>query len=143
MAAGPVQQQHSGIQLSGMVTTFCTTISREPGAAAQPDVDAVIDILLDVDLSPAGTAAGDAATAAGQPYPRLGRSPLHPLSMQCDMLQTMYTAAHRLPAARLHSTTLYAVQLHVHVVYFAPGAWQTLLRWLQAALVPGAQSRRR
>ena len=39
----------------------------------QPDVDAVIDILLDVDLSPAGTAAGDATTAAGQPYPRLGQ----------------------------------------------------------------------
>jgi len=40
-----------------------------PGPAV--DVDAVIDILINVDLSPAGTAAGDAAAAAGRPYPRL------------------------------------------------------------------------
>lgn len=63
----------------------------------QPDVDAVIDILLEVDLSPAGTAAGDAAVAAGQPYPRLrqpGRLPFLPfalgwaLATSCQLLHS-------------------------------------------------------
>lgn len=34
-----------------------------------PDVDAVIDILMDVDLVPLGAAIGDSATGNGGPYP--------------------------------------------------------------------------
>ena len=57
-----MQRQHSRTQLSRR--SALPPCSCGLAAALQPDVDAVIDILLDVDLSPAGTAAGDAATAA-------------------------------------------------------------------------------
>jgi hypothetical protein len=135
VGAGPGQRQHSRTQLSRR--SALPPCSSGLAAALQPDVDAVIDILLDVDLSAGGTAAGDAATAAGQPYPRLGRWPPHVLSMQCDLLPSEHTAARPVPAARPRSNTL------SHRAAAFPGCPVCALRLADpAALVAGGTGSR-